>query len=212
MVLSGRLETIVSALDETAVFADVGCDHGYCSREMLKRGKCRFAYLTDLSAESLKKADDLLKSEFAGRYRALVANGLAGVPFADEVLIAGMGGEEMISILSAAPFSPEKLILQPMKNAEKVRAYLIKHGYKPIIDYTFADGKFYDLIKAERGTCSYSEDELRFGRDNLLRRGEDFVRMIEGKIAVLTEALPKMSEEEKEKTKKTIRKYKEVIA
>ena len=51
-------------------------------------------------------------------------------------------------------------------------------------DYTFADGKFYDLIKAEQtGRASaYSEKELEFGRDNLLRPSADFLEKLRTEI------------------------------
>jgi len=164
----GRIETICSRLPEADVFADVGCDHGYCTKYMLENGLCRRAYISDISAESLKKAQTLLEGEIAqGICIPVVADGLKGIPYCDCVLIAGMGGEEIIKILSEG-YIPPKFVLQPMKNAEKVRAFLLGKGCRITQDDTFSDGKYYDLIAGERdgGDC-YDERELRYGRDNL---------------------------------------------
>lgn len=94
-----------------------------------------------------------------------------------------MGGEEIVTILKNG-FLPRKLLLQPMKNTRKVREYLLSQGMEMIADYTFADGKFYDLIKAEQtGRASaYSEKELEFGRDNLLRPSADFLEKLRTEI------------------------------
>ena len=48
----------------------------------------------------------------------------------DDIVIAGMGGEEICSILESATFLPKTLVLQPMKNADKVRKCALKLGYK----------------------------------------------------------------------------------
>mgnify|MGYP003307993812 CR=1 FL=1 len=37
-----RIDTLCSLLDKVETFADVGCDHGYCSEYMLKNGLCDF--------------------------------------------------------------------------------------------------------------------------------------------------------------------------
>lgn len=175
----GRIETICSYLPPTDVFADVGCDHGYCTKYMLDRNLCRLAYISDISAESLKKAQTLLRKEIeTGRCIPVVADGLQGIGKCDCVLIAGMGGEEIVHILKDG-YLPEKFVLQPMKNAEKVRAFLVERGCRITADLTFGDGKFYDLIAGEnRGGDGYSERELRYGRDNLRTPSVAFLNKI----------------------------------
>ena len=74
--LAFRFEKILSELTQSETFADVGCDHGYVAREMLKRGKSKFVYITDISAECLKKAENLLSKDCAGQFKAIVTDGL----------------------------------------------------------------------------------------------------------------------------------------
>ena len=184
-----RLAQLCGALEKCDTFADVGCDHGYCTLYMLERGLCRSAQISDISEKSLQKAETLLSAYIrAGRVRSVVCAGLSGVdPGTEQVLIAGMGGEEIVKILREG-FLPPKLILQPMKNADKVRAFLLGHGYGIGLDRTFfAEKKYYDIIRAAKGgeTTVYTEDMLLYGRDNLLSPGEDFKRMLERDIARL---------------------------
>ena len=206
-----RLKTIVQNLSKCKTFADVGCDHGYVAEAMLSEGKCDFAYVTDVSAVCLKKAEDLLKDNYKGRYQSIVTDGLKNVPKVDQVLIAGMGGELICDILKNADFLPERFVLQPMKNAEKVRQTVIDLGYKMIVDTTFKDVKYYDLIVCEKGEETYSSYEIEFGRDNLKEKGDAFKEVVLKKIAVIEIAIKTASEEEKQRLENLKKKYEEVI-
>lgn len=167
----GRIEILCSYLDNCESFADVGCDHGYCTQYALKSGKCESAIIADVSAKCLAKAEKLLSAYIqSGVCRAVCCDGLMDIPQdIEQVLIAGMGGEEIIKILSQG-FIPHKFVLQPMKNAPKLREFLLAHGCKITADDIFRDDKFYFIIKGERsgGSSAYSPGQLFFGRDSLL--------------------------------------------
>lgn len=186
--MTERIAKICSFLPSCGTFADVGCDHGYCTRYMLQNGLCKKAYISDVSAPSLKKAETLLKSEIeAGRCVPVCADGLSGIEEeCDCVLIAGMGGEEIVKILSDGGI-PEKFVLQPMKNSDKVRAFLCGHGCGISYDGTFfAEGKYYDLICGSRGGGErYSEADLLFGRDNLKNPTREFFQKLQDERAKL---------------------------
>lgn len=166
-----RIEKICSYLDKCETLADVGCDHGYCAQTALKNGLCEKVYITDVSAKCLAKAEKLLANEIAnGRCEAVCCDGLSGVEGnCEQVLIAGMGGEEILRILKNG-FIPRKFVLQPMKNAPDLRAYLIGAGCRITADDIFYDNdKYYFVIKGERsgGTKGYTAEQLLFGRDSL---------------------------------------------
>ncbi len=178
--MTGRIAEICACLTPAHVFADVGCDHGYMTRYMLKNNLCERAYISDISAGSLEKARTLLNAEVeAGRCIPVVADGLDGIKEpCDLVLIAGLGGEETVKILSRVPL-PKRFVLQPMKNTDKLRAFLIERGAKILCDYTFEDGKFYDLIVGEgEGGDRYSDFEIKYGRDNLRSPSAAFCRFL----------------------------------
>lgn len=168
-----RIAHICSAARKAHIFADIGCDHGYMTEYMLENGLCERAYISDISAQSLKKAEKLLARYIAeGKCIPVVADGLDGLPEpCDFVLIAGLGGEEIVRILGRA-YIPPHFLFQPMKSSEKVRRFLVSRGAKIESDYTFSEGKerrkYYDLIAGRAdGGDDYSEREYRYGRDNL---------------------------------------------
>lgn len=188
MGYSKRIDTLCSLLEKTNVFADVGCDHGYCSEYMLKNELCNKAILSDISKGSLQKAETLLADYIeAGKAVSVLGNGFYGVDKeVDEVLIAGMGGSEIVDILSDKKygFIPKQFIFQPMHDAEKLRRYLLANGAYISRDFTFSDVKYYDVIcggKLEAGghVRDYSDAEYEFGRENLEKMPTAFVEKVE---------------------------------
>jgi len=124
-----------------------------------------------------------------------------------------MGGEEIISILEGAPFVPERLVLQPMKNADKLRKRLLSLGYRILKDYLFIDVKYYNLIVCERGEDCYTEDEIFFGRDNLRQRPEDFIRFAEQEREKYAELLksPDLSDRVRDELTRIKNKYEAIL-
>ena len=185
MKLSLRLQTLCGEIRACKIFADVGCDHGYCAEYVLRQGLCERCYISDISAASLAKAEKLLSAYIeAGTVKSFCCAGLELVPKdAEQVLIGGMGGEEIIGILKDV-FFPERLVLQPMKNSSKLREYLLGNGYAITRDYMFSDGKFYDVICAQRGGVvrKYDERTLIFGYDNLYSPTKDFIMFLRAEI------------------------------
>ncbi len=197
--MNGRVSKIVSEIPRVKVFADIGCDHGYASLYMLKSNKCEKVVFSDISEKCLDKARSLL-SDFIllGKAEGVVSDGFDNLPQVDFALIAGMGGEEVVKIFCKANTLPYGLLVQPMKNPEKVREHLINNGYKILKDYTFkSQRKYYDLIYAERGDDKYTPEELEFGRDNLKLKPKDFTEMIEKEISKLISYSNREMSEEK---------------
>lgn len=178
--MTDRLNKIFSVIEKCSVFADIGCDHGYMTKAMLDSGKCERAICSDVSAKCLEKAENLLSDYIAqGRVRSVVSDGFDNVGFCDLALIAGMGGEEICTIIERVPTLPERLVLQPMKNADKVRLCAVKQGYRIEKDFIFKSaGKFYVLISLVKGKDSLTQDEVEFGRDNLKYPTAEFKEFI----------------------------------
>lgn len=198
--MTKRIRELCALLPACKTLADVGCDHGYLAQYALKEGLCGRVYITDISEKSLGKAVRLMQSEIAaGRCVPVCTDGMQGLPPVEGAVIAGLGGEEIISIL-ARDGIPPKFLLQPMKNSEKVRAFLLEHGCRIVRDYTFEDGKFYDVITGENcGGDSYTQAELAFGRENLIKRPPAFLKKVRVEIDKLRDRLtaPEMGEEAK---------------
>lgn len=147
-----RLDVIASMIEPCSVFADIGCDHGIISLYVQKNKLAERVCACDASEACLNKAKKLLSNY---RTEFFVGDGFvpleqAGIT-ADQVVIAGMGGELIIKILKACTYKPD-LVLGAQKNTDKLRAFLIGRGYKIIKDVKVEEnGKFYDIIRAESG-------------------------------------------------------------
>ena len=134
--LSNRLKAIAEYIEAGATVADIGTDHGFLPVYLAQTGLARGIIASDISAGSLESA--LLT---AGRYgvtekiKFLVTPGLDGISLtdADTIVIAGMGGENILSILANAPWtgcSGVKLILQPQSKIDVLFKFLYDNGYK----------------------------------------------------------------------------------
>ncbi|MDE6356519.1 MAG: class I SAM-dependent methyltransferase [Clostridia bacterium] len=164
-----RINKLCAYLDKCQSFADVACDHGYCAQYMLKNNLCQTAVVSDVSAKCLQKAEKLLAPYIScGKCYSVCCDGLEKISEAtDQILIAGLGGEELVKILSSA-YIPRSFTFQPMKNAQKVREYLIANGAEITADEPFeSGGKFYFVIKGKKsgGKTSYTKAQLLYGKN-----------------------------------------------
>lgn len=159
--LTPRLRLAASMVRPNARMVDVGTDHGYVPIALLRAGKVRTAIATDLREGPLARARQ--NAAFYGVTDTLslrCCNGLSAVlpEEADDIVIAGMGGELIASILDAAEWvrDPQKnLVLQPMSSAEDLRSYLRTHSFYITQEIPVADGDhIYTVIQAH-----YSETE-----------------------------------------------------
>lgn len=199
-----RIDTLCSLLEKSDTFADVGCDHGYCSEYMLENGLCEEVIFSDVSKGSLAKAQKLLGSYvLEKRATAVLGDGFFGVPKdTQQVLIAGMGGSEIVCILSDKKygFMPLRFVFQPMHDTEKLRRYLIENGGYIYRDFTFQDGKFYDVIVGGKNVNgkkqTYTDAEYEFGKENLATKNEAFVMRTEKQICNIEKYLSQPSLQE----------------
>ena len=174
-MLTKRLAKRVSVLPTCDTLCDVGCDHGYVGIEALVRGIAKQVVFVDVSAPSLDKARQNCPEEYLTFAKFVCSDGLGDIA-CDAAIIAGMGGLEIMSILSNAKSLPDQLVLQPMRNQKDVRAYLTQR-YEIVTDEKFHDYKFYDLIVARKSVkpSKLTEMELEFGKTNLLTPSQDFI-------------------------------------
>lgn len=184
-MLTKRLEKLVSLVPKCNTLADIGCDHGYVGIEALVRGIAQNVIFVDVSSKSLQKARQNCPEQYLNRARFVCCDGLGDIE-ADCAIIAGMGGLEIISILSNAKHLPDKLLLQPMRNQQDVRSYITER-YEVITDEKFCDGKFYDAIVAQRcdNPTQLTDLEKEFGKTNLQCPTQDFVSFLREEISKL---------------------------
>jgi len=172
MQLSARMEGIIGLCPVSGCIADIGCDHGQVSAELIRRGRAQRVIAGDISAPSLAKARRLAaRLHLEERIDCRLGSGLAVLRAgeADGAILAGMGAPLIISLLMEQRALAEELsflVLAPNIYPERLRAFLTKNGWLIAReDMVAEEGKFYPLLLARRGSCApYSRRELLAGR------------------------------------------------
>lgn len=132
--LQPRLQLLASLIPEGSRLADVGTDHGYVPVYLLQRGLIRGAIASDIGAEPLQHAKNTAAEYEVEGIDFRLCPGLDAIApeECDTILIAGMGGETIITILENAPWTKRGdhlLLLQPMTKVEMLRKWLADNGY-----------------------------------------------------------------------------------
>ena len=169
--LQPRLQELKALIPEGACLADVGTDHGYIPALLLREGKIKGAIASDIAAAPLAHARKT--AELCGVAKQMelrLSDGLAAYApgEADCYLIAGMGGETILSILEKAPWLKREnalLILQPQTKQELLRSWIATNGYiilkeRLVLDRTM----LYTVLIVQPGESPpLSAEELHIG-------------------------------------------------
>ena len=151
----GRLSLCADFVREGSRLADIGTDHGYLPIELCMSGKIPSALACDINPLPLRSAEEnITRFGLSKKIQTRLSDGLKEVSAdeVDDVVIAGMGGELIRDILSAAPSFKDKdkhFVLQPMTHHEDLVLWLYENGF--VIDRqeaTLDEGKYYTVISA----------------------------------------------------------------
>jgi len=197
--LGARLETVLSLIDGGVRLCDVGTDHGMLPVAALLTEQAKSAVATDISGKSLKKAAILAEKEGVPLV-CREGDGLAPLKEgeADVVVIAGMGGQEIIRILKESDLPISRFILVPHTHASEVRKYLKERNYLITHDVAVKErDHFYFVIEADC-TAPWQEHSLYFGRE-----GKDFTEYRAARLEKIDRLLsvkqdPSLEEEKEE--------------
>lgn len=162
--ISKRLCAVVGLVTPGGAVADIGCDHAHVAMYLYENSLCEKVIACDVNSGPIEAARRNVKEAgFEKEISVRCADGLMGLDDneADTVIIAGMGGNLIINILSDGRSKIGdkcELILQPQSDIDEVRRYLTKEGYYFIAeDMVFEDGKYYTMFKVSR----ISDDKYR---------------------------------------------------
>lgn len=178
MDLSVRLSEIASMVTPGGVVADVGTDHGYLSIYLAQTGQAVHVIAMDVAKGPLSTAvSNIRKAGLCEKIETRLSDGLEKLKYneADTVVMAGMGGNLMIRLLSDGRKvleSVKELILSPQSEIELVRIFLMENSY--IIEeekMLTEDSKTYVIMRVCHGSMDYTRRcELKYGRKLLESR------------------------------------------
>lgn len=164
--LSKRLQMVVDLVPEKEgiKLAEIGCDHAYCSIYLAKKRLVKTALAMDVRKGPLQAAQENISRFSAGAYvNTRLSDGFEKLlpGEADAAMLAGMGGDLMIKLISRHFEMCEKagdkelackyLILQPQTHIGDVRVFLRENGYEIKAEEMCIDaGKYYTAFMAEK--------------------------------------------------------------
>lgn len=134
--LQPRLRCIAACVGRGARLADVGTDHGYLPVYLLQRGQITSAIASDINVLPLEHARATAREYgVTEKISFRLCPGLAAIrpEECDTIVVAGMGGETIISVLASAPWARDgahTLILQPQTKVTELRRWLAENGFR----------------------------------------------------------------------------------
>ena len=153
--LDPRLQLCADFVRPKSRLADIGTDHAYLPVWLVSKGICPSAIAVDVREGPLERArENVTRYGMEGKIRLSLSSGLTALEpdDADDIVIAGMGGELMADILQQAPWLQDEkkhLILQPMTTAKELRLWLREHGFALLREECVrSEGKIYSVMLA----------------------------------------------------------------
>lgn len=150
-----RLSLCASFVRSGTRLADIGTDHGYLPIRLALDGKIESAVAADVCIKPLKSAESNIEKYGVKNIKTVLSDGLQNISPEDayDIVIAGMGGELIASIIENTPWICEdnrRLILQPMTRADSLRSFLCANGFKILYEKAcICSKKVYSVIVSE---------------------------------------------------------------
>ena len=196
-MLDKRLRCAADFVPNGARLADIGSDHAYLPIALCLENKISCALASDINEGPVAAAvANINKNSLSKKITAVKADGLSGAEDfkPDCITLLGMGGELIVSILSAAPWIKKegiRIILQPMTHAETVAEYLAREGFtvndEKIICCQDREDRIYRILCAEYTgeRREISGIESLIGKANLDRADCDTLLYVKRALRVL---------------------------
>lgn len=170
--LGERLTACADFVRPGSVAADIGTDHAKLPVWLVYNGVIPSAVASDINEGPIESARKNIEAYgLSDKIITFTGDGLQTLTpdMAQDIIIAGMGGELIAAILGAAAWVKNpayRLILQPMTHPERLRAWLFSNGFSIIDERAACEaGKVYTVICAEFSgeIKEYSEAEAYIG-------------------------------------------------
>lgn len=178
--LPKRLLAVTEYIDNSDSVADIGSDHGLLPIYLAKRG-VKTLYASDNKRGPYERLlAQISASGLLPKIQVSLADGLTNLPHEfDTVVIAGMGGELIASILSLGQNQLDhikKMVLLPQGQEAELRQVISYLGFSIQDEQVIEeDGKFYELIFATNQPCFVCGIESMFGPINIRKKTPTFI-------------------------------------
>lgn len=157
MELSARLQTVATLVPPQLKIADIGTDHAYLPVYLVQKGIALSAIASDNKVGPCQAAlKTIAEQHLLEKINVRLGEGLATLKpqEVDAIIIAGMGGLTILSILNAHPeiltAGLKAIIVQPQTDAELVRQWAEKNKWGIVAEELAEEGdKLYEMFRLE---------------------------------------------------------------
>lgn len=165
IALDSRLSLCASYARKGKRLADIGTDHAYLPARLCLDGICAGAIAADINPEPLSRGQKTIADcGLEDMIQTRLSDGLKEIRHdeADDIVIAGMGGELIAEIIGGWEYSRDKskrFILQPMTKSELLIEWLCANGYEILSqDCCVAANKCYTVLLVQ-----YTGEQREYG-------------------------------------------------
>ena len=184
-----RLKAVKSLIRPGIGVIDVGTDHGYIPVALSKEGYKGNIIACDINQGPLSAAKANAEKAGVTNIDFRLSNGLekCGCTEADTIIIAGLGGDIICSIIDNASWlqsSKYNIILQPMTKPEVLRYFLTNNGFEILRELNVEDsGRIYAVIQSSftGRNQQYSDAQLFTGKNPCIKLAEKALKSVEKK-------------------------------
>lgn len=198
-ILSKRLRCLMDEIAHTERLIDVGSDHGYAAAFALENKKAGYVIATDIHLSPSERTKEYLAAQGLSDHSEVhCTDGLSNLSLTakDTILIAGMGGLEIIKILTDALHcrqgslpSGVRFVFGPQRSFPEIRDFLSQNGF-PIEKEIICEDRnhiYLGIIGTYTGVpYSLSQIEGIIGPDLLARKPEGYIAYLAQKKSSLT--------------------------
>lgn len=188
--LSIRLSKVASYVTKGSFVADVGSDHGSLTIYLVNEGLVTGAQAIENKLGPFSRLSKAVEEESLYREKILLSLS-SGIEALDDrvtdVVIAGMGGKLIASILEAHPEKLDHvttLILDPHSEWDTLLLATARLGYKVVEESFFYEENIWysvwKLVKSDEDIV-YSKGELLYGPLECHRKNDDWKRFVNEK-------------------------------
>ena len=183
MKLGRRMAAIAAMVPAGSKVADIGTDHAYLPIYLVTEGTAPSAVAGDVHKGPYQSALSAVESlGLSDKIAVRFGDGLNVISpgEVDTVIIAGMGGPNIIDILAGRTEITRllsRLVLQPMLAAGAVRRWLADNGWRIVAEALVEeDSRLYEIIAAERGNMAVDDPILYDIGPLLWRQGHPLLK------------------------------------
>ena len=190
ITLDSRLSLCASFVRQDSKLADIGTDHAYLPVWLCQNGVCKSAVAADINPEPLSRGQlTIAQAGFEDKVKTRLSDGLKSISAdeADDIVIAGMGGELIAKIILDCEYSRDKdkrFILQPMTKSELLIERLCQNGFEILSqDCCVASNKCYTVLLVQYSGEPQNHGETFFYLGRLEpQKNETHLRFVESHI------------------------------